>query len=146
MDLLEGTVSAWYEAITFKKAWHPSDAVRFQTAFSRLMENSTEWPTPKQFLESIPRDKATLERCADAALLMHEPEPLLRVPQNQERIQQEIDKCARKLGVDLSVPRDKKPPNDYREAPERPWGVDLDEWDSATKTVTPKPRRDDSEN
>lgn len=54
-DMLKGTASAWFEAITDGNAWDQErDAPRFRAAFRTLAKTRETWPAPKHFLEALP--------------------------------------------------------------------------------------------
>lgn len=58
MDLIEGTVLGWYDALTFRKEWDELlDRPRFREAFTYLAQTRKTWPTPADFLEHLPPRK-----------------------------------------------------------------------------------------
>jgi hypothetical protein len=55
-DLIEGTVMAWCEAITAGRLFEQGrDAARFKASFTTLLRHCTQWPTPREFLDAMPR-------------------------------------------------------------------------------------------
>lgn len=139
IDMLDGAVSAWITAITATKAWSQSDEDRLEEGFNVLMTRTKKWPSPAEFLECVPRRESMPNYQGHKAPALPAPEkPALRLvgqsTAHDFHAQDEIQKIADLLRVDLS----KKPedePKDYRQAPERPWGVDIEDWDPVTRTV-----------
>lgn len=55
-DSVQITAATWIEATTAGRAWHaPRDTDRIRTAFITLARTSDRWPSPKQFLDALPR-------------------------------------------------------------------------------------------
>jgi len=55
MDLIEGTSAAWMEALTHNRVWNQGrDTDRIRTAFSILLANSSQWPSPSKFIDALP--------------------------------------------------------------------------------------------
>lgn len=55
MDLIEGTSAAWMEALTHNRMWDRGrDTDRIRTAFSILLANSSQWPSPSKFIDALP--------------------------------------------------------------------------------------------
>lgn len=55
MDLMEGTSAAWMEALTYNRVWEREcDTDRIRTAFSILLANSSQWPSPSKFIDALP--------------------------------------------------------------------------------------------
>src|ERR1700722_5066682 len=55
-DLIEGTVMAWCEAVIAGRVFEQErDAPRFRASFTSLLRHCTQWPTPREFLEALPR-------------------------------------------------------------------------------------------
>lgn len=56
LDIMHGVVDAWVEAITAGRVFDETrDAPRFKTAFRALAQHCNAWPSPKEFLETLPR-------------------------------------------------------------------------------------------
>lgn len=52
---MEGTVAAWVAAVNLNRVWDEQrDAPRFRRAFATLSATRKQWPSPADFLESIP--------------------------------------------------------------------------------------------
>lgn len=55
MDLIEGTVMAWVEALCANRAWDQArDTPRIRAGFVALMGKTSRWPTPGELLEAMP--------------------------------------------------------------------------------------------
>jgi hypothetical protein len=98
-DLIDGTVMAWHEAITTGRAFDKDrDAGRIRAAFVTLASTRETWPTPKHFLDALPRvEQAALSyevkpaspEQAAAALakireMLGEPLPVHRAPSKRD--------------------------------------------------------------
>lgn len=54
-DMVEGTVAAWIDALTFNRAWDQErDAPRIRYAFRVLGSSASEWPVPADLMRSMP--------------------------------------------------------------------------------------------
>lgn len=59
-DLVDGTVMAWHEAISFGRDWKQDrDTPRIRAAFVTLASTRDTWPAPKHFLDALPRVEQT---------------------------------------------------------------------------------------
>lgn len=55
-DMMQGTLMAWSAAIRHNRVWDQAmDGPRFREAFLNLMAESTQWPTPKGFIDAMPK-------------------------------------------------------------------------------------------
>lgn len=67
-EVLLGTADAWFEAITFGRAWDQSqDSPRIRQAFVILAGTREAWPAPKHLLDAMP--------VLGAAMLRYEVKP-----------------------------------------------------------------------
>lgn len=54
-DMMQGTLMAWSAAIRHNREWdQEKDGHRFRAAFLGMMADCTQWPTPRQFVDSMP--------------------------------------------------------------------------------------------
>lgn len=54
--MFEGTVLTWHEVITTGLEWDQErDAPRIRAAFTTLASTRESWPTPRHFLDALPR-------------------------------------------------------------------------------------------
>jgi hypothetical protein len=54
-DMMQGTLMAWTAAVKHNRVWDQAmDGPRFRHAFLSMMAECAQWPTPKQFVESMP--------------------------------------------------------------------------------------------
>ena len=54
-DMMQGTLMAWSAAVRHNRVWDQQmDGPRFHAAFLTLMAECEQWPTPKQFVQSMP--------------------------------------------------------------------------------------------
>lgn len=54
-DMIEATVAAWIDALIFGRQWDQErDTPRIRHAFRVMAANRTEWPTPKDLMDSLP--------------------------------------------------------------------------------------------
>lgn len=54
-EMIEGTVAAWLDAMTFNRVWDEErDAPRIRYAFRALGATETEWPTPHDLIRNLP--------------------------------------------------------------------------------------------
>ena len=98
-DLIDGTVMAWHEAITVGRTFDQQrDTGRIRSAFVTLASTRETWPTPKHFLDALPRVEqaalayevkpATKEQAAAALAkikeVLGEPLPVHRPPSKRE--------------------------------------------------------------
>lgn len=78
-DVIKPTLEAWYRVITYKRHYEqPLDQPRFESAFMLWAQNNEWFPTPKEFLATLPRreypelppppPKSKEERAKDAEL------------------------------------------------------------------------------
>lgn len=59
MDAIDGTAAAWHEALTTGRSWdYHRDVKRIRAAFVTLAQTRDTWPTPKHFLDAMPRPEA----------------------------------------------------------------------------------------
>jgi hypothetical protein len=129
--MLDATVAAWLTAITARKRWQPADEARLTEGFHALMTTARQWPAPAQYLEAIP-PHAAMPRYRATQLTpslpsAQAPALLTLTPSNESTAAQHIARLAELLQVDLSQSREQAA-RDYRERPERPFGVDLADW------------------
>lgn len=55
-DAIAPTLEIWFRTLTYKRHWEQAqDQVRFEEAFIRLAQTCSEFPTPKQLLEAMPK-------------------------------------------------------------------------------------------
>lgn len=54
MELIEGTVAAWCDALWHGRDWRLSDSERIEEAFRVLSRNRMTWPAPAEFLAAVP--------------------------------------------------------------------------------------------
>ena len=77
-DMIAGTAMGWHRAVTDDRVWDQQlDTPRFRKAFTNLIKNRRQWPSPADFMEAMPpREqlaltkqpiKANPERAAQAA-------------------------------------------------------------------------------
>ena len=60
MELIDGTVDAWCEALWVGRDWRLSDAGRITETFRVLSCTRDQWPSPKYFLAALPERKQLL--------------------------------------------------------------------------------------
>ncbi|AWX14250.1 hypothetical protein CEP49_06650 [Mergibacter septicus] len=54
-DVIQATLEAWYQVITYKKIWDIElDKQRFEAAFMIIAQTCDWFPTPKQLLDVLP--------------------------------------------------------------------------------------------
>ena len=129
--MLDACVHAWCTAVTARKHWTLSDEDRLDEGFNVLLSTAEQWPSPKQFLEAIPARAAMPTYPGHKAPAL--PVPTLQLVQDGSKAipssiaHAEITKLAELLHVDLTKSAEEKP-KDYRQVPERPWGIDLVDW------------------
>lgn len=133
MDMLEGTVSAWCSAITYRKVWTQADMPRFVEAFSYLLQNCTQWPSPQEFLEAMPGPPSGAEkaRALEALPPAEKRAKLQLVSESSGQAAVEIAKITELLRVNLTLSREEEARRELlaKHADEgRPWGMDIDEW------------------
>lgn len=88
MDLIQGTVGAWVEALTANRVWDEGrDAPRVRQAFVSLSQTRRTWPAPADFFEALPRHREELKalprKAADPKLVekvLAEMADFLRMP------------------------------------------------------------------
>ncbi|SEV92149.1 hypothetical protein [[Haemophilus] ducreyi] len=55
-DMVKPTLETWFQVLTYKKSWvQELDQVRFEQAFMWISQNCDWFPTPKIFLDAMPR-------------------------------------------------------------------------------------------
>lgn len=55
-DMVKPTLETWFQVLTYKKKWvQEFDQVRFEQAFMWISQNCDWFPTPKVFLDVMPR-------------------------------------------------------------------------------------------
>lgn len=87
-DMIRGTLAAWYDAITRRKAYEQDrDAPRIRDAFVTLAATRRRWPAPVDLLESMPSIATT------------PPRKRLSNDAMDERTRAAIDALAEKLGL-----------------------------------------------
>lgn len=133
MDMLEGTVSAWCSAITYRKVWTHADMPRFVEAFGYLLQNCTQWPSPQDFLQAIPGSPTEAEkaRALEALSPTEKRAQLQLVSESSGQAAVEIAKITEILHVNLTLSREEEARRDLlaKHVDEgRPWGMDIDEW------------------
>ena len=57
MELIEGTVDAWCDALWPGRDWRLSDSDRITEAFRTLSRTRDQWPAPRDFLAALPERK-----------------------------------------------------------------------------------------
>lgn len=88
-ELLQATAGTWYETITHNRVFNQAqDQPRFRDAFARLMGECMQWPSPRQFLDSLP--PAPAER---------QP-PLLTSEASRERVLGHLEAFKQRMGWD----------------------------------------------
>ena len=61
-EVIPGTVATWFETITHRRVFDEQrDRPRFRAAFLDLAGRVKHWPTPNDFLESLPAPQAVRE-------------------------------------------------------------------------------------
>lgn len=54
-DLMPGTVMAWVAALNRNRVWDQAlDTARLREGFLTMMAERVTWPSPKEFVESLP--------------------------------------------------------------------------------------------
>lgn len=57
-DMVKPTLETWFQVLTYKKHWEQElDQERFQQAFMWISQNCDWFPTPKVFLDAMPKRK-----------------------------------------------------------------------------------------
>lgn len=57
-DMVKPTLETWFKVLTYKKNWEQElDQVRFEQAFMWISQNCDWFPTPKVFLDAMPRSE-----------------------------------------------------------------------------------------
>lgn len=57
-DMIKPTLETWFQVLTYKKHWEQElDQERFEQAFMWISQNCDWFPTPKVFLDAIPKRK-----------------------------------------------------------------------------------------
>ncbi|MGX2974778.1 hypothetical protein ACWIUH_07715 [Ursidibacter arcticus] len=55
-DMVKPTLETWFQVLTYKQSWEQElDQVRFERAFMWIAQNCDWFPTPKVFLDAMPR-------------------------------------------------------------------------------------------
>ena len=55
-DMVKPTLETWFQVLTYNKSWEQElDQVRFERAFMWISQNCDWFPTPKTFLDAMPR-------------------------------------------------------------------------------------------
>lgn len=54
-DTIKLTAAVWCDTIWPHTQWQPEDIARIEAAFQSLCRHSDRWPTPRQFLDCLPR-------------------------------------------------------------------------------------------
>lgn len=134
MDMLEGTVSAWCSAITYRKVWTQADMPRFVEAFGYLLQNCSHWPSPQDFLQAMPGPPSEAEKARALEVLppADKRAQLQLVSESSGKAAVEIAKITELLRVNLTLSREEEERRELLSKHvdhERPWGVDVDEWE-----------------
>lgn len=133
VDMLDACVHAWIRALIARKHWQLHDEDRLDEGFNVLLSIAKQWPSPAQYLEAIPARAAMPTYPGHKAPAL--PAPTLQLVQEGSKAipgsiaHAEITKLAELLHVDLTKSAEEET-KDYRQAPERPWGVDLVDWEN----------------
>lgn len=54
-DMIAGTAMGWHRAVTDDRVWDQQlDTPRFRKAFTNLIKNRRQWPSPADFMEAMP--------------------------------------------------------------------------------------------
>lgn len=57
-DMVKPTLETWFQVLTYKKQWEQElDQERFEQAFMWISQNCDWFPTPKVFLDAMPKRK-----------------------------------------------------------------------------------------
>lgn len=57
-DMIKPTLETWFQVLTYKKHWEQElDQERFEQAFMWISQNCDWFPTPKVFLDAMPKRK-----------------------------------------------------------------------------------------
>ncbi|MDY3123655.1 MAG: hypothetical protein SOW21_04610 [[Actinobacillus] rossii] len=57
-DMVKPTLETWFQVLTYKKQWEQElDQERFEQAFMWIAQNCDWFPTPKVFLDAMPKRK-----------------------------------------------------------------------------------------
>lgn len=57
-DMVKPTLETWFQVLTYKKQWEQElDQERFEQAFMWISQNCDWFPTPKIFLDAMPKRK-----------------------------------------------------------------------------------------
>lgn len=98
-DLVQITAATWIDATTSDRAWdRDRDLPRIRAAFSTLARSRESWPTPRHFLDALPRveqkalpyevkplpKEEAEKRMADIRAVLAEPVPTFK-PAKPER-------------------------------------------------------------
>lgn len=54
-DTIKLTAAVWCDTVWPHTQWEDTDVHRIETAFQSLCRHSDRWPTPRQFLDCLPR-------------------------------------------------------------------------------------------
>ncbi|NII73934.1 hypothetical protein FHW84_002507 [Dyella sp. SG562] len=96
-EVIPGTVATWFESITHRRVFHEErDRPRFRAAFIDLAGRMKHWPTPQDFLESMPSFQEPREL------------PRLESEESKARARKAMDELGEMLRV--KEPRQNKPP------------------------------------
>lgn len=105
VDVIAGTAETWMEAICHRREWVQSvDQMRVRQAFAVLASTCATWPTPKLFLDSLPKRVTAKERLA-----LMSPEESREAEESRKRVGEMLDAMAEKLGTNRPAAKAQTP-------------------------------------
>lgn len=100
MDLIEGTVGVWVDALSSSRNWdRERDVPRINAAFRCLESTVNIWPSPAKFLEVMPP-------IPNPHFVALSREPDMETRAISEKTRKIIDTLAKKMRMNMSMGRD----------------------------------------
>ena len=93
-DMVKPTLETWFRVLTYKKHWvQEEDQIRFEQAFMWISQNCDWFPTPKVFLDAMPRRKIKELPPPPPKSAEEEEAERLRSIQNLQKIKAMLVRC-----------------------------------------------------